>query len=250
MDLAKYLQRIDYGGEVSPTLEVLKLLQKKHRFNVPFENLDIHYRNHIDLDIKKIYDKIVNRNRGGLCYELNGLFYELLKSIGFHAKLVSARVHKKEGEYTPEFDHMAIIVRIDKTDFLADVGFGEFAFYPLKIETGNLQHDLRKTYRIEAYDETYLQVIRQDNRIWVPEYIFTLRGRELKEFEAMCNYHQTSSKSHFQQKKICSLPTRSGRTTVSSDKVKINQGGEIKEFQLTNEREFRAALWDHLQVKL
>ena len=37
-----YLDRIDYKGEVTPSLNTLKNLQKAHVLAVPFENLDIH----------------------------------------------------------------------------------------------------------------------------------------------------------------------------------------------------------------
>ena len=57
--------------------------------NVPFENLDI--QNKIKIDLDNLFDKIVIRNRGGFCYELNGLFYKLLKQIGFAVRMVSAR---------------------------------------------------------------------------------------------------------------------------------------------------------------
>lgn len=249
MDQKKYFKRIGYNGDPSPTFEVLKELQKKHLFTVPFENLDIHYGNRIDLDIENIYDKIIHRNRGGFCYELNGLFYELLESIGFQATIVSARVYKKEEkDYTPEFDHLAIIVQLDKTDYLVDVGFGEFIFSPLNTEVNHLQHDLRETYRVDQYDRTHMQVSRQENSKWVPEYIFSLRERALQDFAGMCHYHQTSSESHFRQKKICSLPTDSGRITVTSDKVKIKQEGGIDEHELKNEEEFRAALWEYFRI--
>ncbi len=41
---------------------------------VPFENLDIPLERPIVLDEELLFDKIVNRRRGGFCYKLNGLF--------------------------------------------------------------------------------------------------------------------------------------------------------------------------------
>ena len=91
-EISKYLQRINYSGDLIPTFDRLCKLQKIHLLNIPFENLDIHYGNKIVLDVDKIYNKIINRRRGGFCYELNGLFFTLLKSLGFDAKRISARV--------------------------------------------------------------------------------------------------------------------------------------------------------------
>ena len=74
IDHKQYLNRIKFPGDHKPTFETLKNLQKKHLYNIPFENLDIHYGNKIELNELLFYDKIVNNNRGGFCYELNGLF--------------------------------------------------------------------------------------------------------------------------------------------------------------------------------
>lgn len=66
---------------------------------VPFENLDIHYGKKIKLE--NTYDKIVKRHRGGFCYELNGLFNELLKTLGFKTKLISAKAYDKKKVMAP-----------------------------------------------------------------------------------------------------------------------------------------------------
>jgi len=149
MDTFKYLQRINYMGELKPSLQVLTKLQKTHLLHIPFENLDIISKIPIELNIEKLYNKIVINNRGGFCYELNGLFHQLLKIIGFKLKMVSARVYNKKKGYGAEFDHMVIITRIKKVDYLTDVGFGEFAFAPLKIELNTVQQDRRGKFKIE-----------------------------------------------------------------------------------------------------
>ena len=125
-----YLERMGFRESTEPGLESLTQLQEAHLLNIPFENLDIHYGIPIELDIDKIYQKIIIDKRGGFCYELNGLFYELITAIGFKAKRVSARVFNKEKGYGPEFDHLAIIVDISGVEYLSDVGFGEFTFAP------------------------------------------------------------------------------------------------------------------------
>ena len=157
MELEKYLERIGYKGDTEPSIGLLNALQKKHLLNVPFENLDIHYKIPIELDIENIFEKIVIKGRGGFCYELNGIFHELLHSIGFNVKMISARVFdQKQQIFTPEFDHLAIVVKIDSMDYLADVGFGEFAFGPLKIELNTIHNDERGSFRIEKYDDSVL----------------------------------------------------------------------------------------------
>src|ERR1019366_3885608 len=131
MNIKLYFERIKYEGPINTTFDVLSKLQEQHLMNVPFENLDI--QNHIKIDLDNLFNKIVICKRGGFCYELNGLFYQLLKEFGFTAKMVSARVYTNKKSYSAEFDHMAIIVSIEDHQYLVDVGFGEFAFSPLEI---------------------------------------------------------------------------------------------------------------------
>ena len=244
-----YLYRINYLGDLEPNLNTLKRLQKSHLLNVPFENLDIHNNVSIVLSIDKIFDKIVNKNRGGFCYELNGLFYELLIALGYNAKRISARVYEQNKGYGKEYDHFAIIVTIDNTEYLTDVGFGEFIFEPLQIQLGIVQNDERGNYLIDNYENGYLRVNKIEDGKKLPEYIFKNIGRELIEFGEMCNYHQTSHDSHFTSKRLISLPTENGRITISGNTLKIRDLKSTTETPLENETEFEKELWNKFKIK-
>lgn len=78
MNVSDYLKRIGICHAIEPTLSNLRRLHLSHMRSVPFENLDIHMGNVIELSLPKLYKKIVVDRRGGFCYELNGLFYWLL----------------------------------------------------------------------------------------------------------------------------------------------------------------------------
>ena len=250
MDISKYLARIDYSGLLTPSFEVLANLQKSHLLNVPFENLDIHYGTPIELDIDRIFEKIVLKNRGGFCYELNGLFYHLITSIGFDAKRVSARVFDKEKGYGQEFDHLAILVKINETAYLADVGFGEFIFAPLKIELQKTQKDQRGDFVIDKLDEEYFRVNKIVDGNARPEYIFKRKERTFADYAAMCRYHQSNENSHFTQKRLISLPTENGRITITGNTLKIKEKESTKEIPLASEADFEKALWKYFSVKM
>ena len=251
MEIEKYLERIGYKDNTEPALGLLNALQKKHLLNIPFENLDIHYKIPIELDPAKIFEKVVIKQRGGFCYELNGIFHELLHSIGFDVKMISARVFdQKQQVFSPEFDHLAIIAKIDSVDYLVDVGFGEFAFLPLKIELNTTQNDERGSFRIERYDDLYYKVAKRSGENWVPEYMFTLKKRDLSEFKDRCYYNQTSPLSHFTQNKFCSLATEKGRITVTANKIKITEGDKVTELQRNTEEEFLVALEKYFHIRL
>ena len=118
MEIEKYLERIDYKGDTEPSMGLLSALQKKHLLDIPFENLDIHYKTPIKLNSATIFEKVISNKRGGFCYELNSLFYELLRSIGFNVKMISARVfNSKKQTFSPEFDHLAIVANVNSANW-------------------------------------------------------------------------------------------------------------------------------------
>jgi N-hydroxyarylamine O-acetyltransferase len=82
MDIDAYLERINYHGSLAPTAETLQALQVAHLLTAPFENLSTQRDEPIVLDDDLLFDKVVNRRRGGFCYELNGLFSALLRVLG------------------------------------------------------------------------------------------------------------------------------------------------------------------------
>ncbi|MFD2248450.1 arylamine N-acetyltransferase family protein [Pontibacter ruber] len=251
MNHQAYLDRIGYSGELAPTLGVLQQLQKTHLLQVPFENLDIHQGVPIELDTDKIFNKIVLQKRGGFCYELNGLFFELLTSLGFNARRISARVYAaNEGDYTPEYDHMALIVFVDGEDYLSDVGFGEFSFAPLRIILDQIQTDERGNYTFDKYDESCYRVSRIENDVIIPEYIFRKTERQLNEFAGMCHFHQTDPASHFRQKKLITRPTEQGRITLAADKLKVKESGKTTEVVLKGTAEYGEYLWKYFSIKI
>jgi N-hydroxyarylamine O-acetyltransferase len=250
MNKDRYFSRIKYNGSLNPTLEVLSRLQEAHLLSVPFENLDIHYGVPIELDINKIYKKIILQHRGGFCYELNGLFYELLFTLGFNVKRISARVFDKGNGYGPEYDHLAIIAVFDGIEYLSDVGFGEFCFSPLKLETETMQNDKRGDFIIQKFETDYYLVSKSENGTLLPQYCFETTARELNEFNEMCIYHQTSPQSHFTQNVLITRPTQEGRITLSRNTLKVKSADSINETPIENEYAFRGMLWKYFSFKI
>jgi N-hydroxyarylamine O-acetyltransferase len=224
MNIQLYLDRINYKSQVSASKEALFGLQAAHLLSIPFENLDIHYKNRIKLDIASIYKKIVLNRRGGFCYELNGLFYHLLKNIGFDVWIVSGRVYSKDGNYGAEYDHLAIVANVDGKKYLVDVGFGKFSHKPLEISLDVNLDDEFGLFRFDKGHADYLRINLVENGNLVPQYLFGLKEKEFQEFEGMCEFHQTSEESHFTNKKVVSLVTQNGRKTLNNNQIKITDG--------------------------
>jgi len=248
MNVAAYLDRIGLAdGNISADLASLRLLQRSHLLTVPFENLDIHWKRPIVLDIGKFYSKIVEECRGGFCYELNGLFNELLRSLEFDTRLISARVFNGS-EHGREFDHAAIIVTIDGNEYLTDVGFGDFSAEPLKLVPDEEQSDPNGAFIIRRFDDEYFDVAKRDYDSWKSQYIFKDIVRDLHEFAEMCDFQQTSPESHFTKGKLCSIMTVGGRKTLTDGKYLVTNDGAKTE-KLIDELEFDRLLNDEFGIQ-
>lgn len=250
MDKQKYLKRIDFEPkEIRADLENLKYLQKNHLLHIPFENLDIHWKRTISLDTEKFYQKIIAEKRGGFCYELNGLFNEFLRTLCFQTKIISARVAQRDGNFGAEYDHLAILVKIDDEEFLVDIGFGDFAAEPLKFILDVEQIDENGTFLIRKFDDEYFEVVKKDGASWKSEYIFKDLARDLSEFSEMCNFHQTSPESHFTRGKLCSIMIENGRKTLTDKMFIETKNGERVETQVNSEAEFYEILEREFGIK-
>lgn len=249
MDVQTYLDRIDFKDTIALNKNVLFKLQKKHLLNVAFENLDIHYNRKINLSLTDIYKKIISEKRGGFCYELNGLFHSLLKQIGFDAKLISARVNIKDNDYSPEYDHLAIIVNLENNVFLVDVGFGKFSLEPLKLEMNQMISDSFGKFQFDKYDKDYYRINEiKDNNLF-PQYIFKNEERKLSEFTKRCEFHQTSQNSHFTKKKLISIAKTDGRITLNNSQLKITRLGIEEEINF-DENEFESKLKQYFDIEI
>lgn len=245
-----YFERINYSGAKNPSLSTLKQLQQAHLYTVPFENLDIHRNVPIDLNFDHIYKKVVAENRGGFCYELNGLFFQLLRYLNFEAHLISATVYGEEDGFGFPGSHCAIVVCLDAVNYLVDVGFGEFALWPLRLDTADCQRDPRGDFYVDKTEDGSFQVSKIDSDQKKIQYKFKNTARNFQYFKEGCRYHQTNPDSPFVQKALISLPHKNGRKTMAQHELKTTRDGKLDRHRIKNEKEFENLLWQLYKVDI
>jgi N-hydroxyarylamine O-acetyltransferase len=244
--LAAYLQRIGATRPPAADAAALRLLHRAHLLAVPFENLSIHLAEPISLTPHDLLDKIVDRRRGGFCYELNGAFALLLEALGAQVRRVAARVYGENG-LGPPFDHLALIVDLadGSGPWLADVGFGSHSTYPLRLASREVQPDPGGTFTLADTGEADLVVLRDGQ----PQYRVELRERDLADFVPTCWWQQTSPESHFTRSTICSRLTEDGRISISGHTLIRTSGGTRAEQELAGGAVL-AAYRDHFGISL
>jgi N-hydroxyarylamine O-acetyltransferase len=249
LDVNKYFKRIGYRGKHVPNLATLRTIHRMHLLSVPFENLDIHFRTPIHLNPNLFFDKIVTRNRGGFCYELNGLFYELLRTLGFNVQMLSARVANPDGSWGADFDHMTLLVQLDEP-WIADVGFGDSFMEPLRLNDTSDQIQNGRGFKLEQSEDGSIIYKAEQNGVWTNQFQFNLQPHELNDFSGMCDYQQTSPESSFTKRVVCSVATKTGRITLTDQLLIVTKRGKRKETKISGEPEFRSLLKKHFGIVL
>jgi len=248
MDVRSCLSRIGYGRSLEPNIETLRALQLSFLLMVPFENLDIHLGKEIVLSSETIFEKIVTMRRGGVCYERDILFYDLLTALGFRVEILSARM-VKGSSIGPEYDHMVLIVSLDEP-YLLDVGNGHFLREPLNINSSENSYAEGYFYRVGPHDNTYGLFYRQANREWLPRFYFTSQPRLLSEFESMNIFHQSSPDSLFTRHRIVTIATEEGRKSLSDKRLIIGTGSEKQWKELDSELEYQLCLRQYFGIEI
>lgn len=201
---AGYLERIGASGLSPATREGLAEIHRRHLLSVPFENLDILAGRPISFAVASLYGKIVERRRGGFCYELNGLFSALLRAAGCIVDLVEARFLEADGTLSPRFDHLSLLVALPGGEqrLLADVGCGKLSpIVPLELreQPGTL---VRGTHGWQLAGE--------------PERLtFGEEPRTLDEFADRCDFHEHHADSFFRRGLVCTRRTQTGWISLS-----------------------------------
>lgn len=223
-----YLARIGAERPARADDEALRELHLRHLLTVPFENLGIHLGEDLVLDADALVAKVVDRHRGGFCYELNGAFATLLTALGFEVDLLAARTVGDDGPGIP-YDHLALRVG----PWLADVGFGSHTHYPLRLDERGDQDDPGGVFRVAETPDGDIEVGKDGK----PVYRLETRPQALRDFRAGCWWHRTSPESHFTRSLVCSMLTGFGRITLSGRTLIRTADGERDERELGGDDE-------------
>jgi N-hydroxyarylamine O-acetyltransferase len=186
----RYLGRIGLDAAWrKPTLEYLATLQTAHMIAVAFENLDVFHRRGVTTDAVSNVVKIVERGRGGWCFELNGAFGWLLNEVGFHVDYVSCRVFGADA-WGPPLDHCALVVQLDSRRWLVDVGFGDNCMVPIPLEDGT-HHGIPRPVRCQLDGDGFILAERQLDGVWVDQLWGSFDPLPLSAFTPRSEFLQT-----------------------------------------------------------
>lgn len=142
---SRYLRLLGLHAE-PPTLAVLTALTAAHLDRVPFENISklLYYRRGGFCGVVALetyLDGIEQCHFGGTCYANASHFSDLLRHLGFDARLCGADMENPDV-------HAVNIVAVDGREYLIDVGYGAPLTAPLPLDT---QSDIAVEFADDRY---------------------------------------------------------------------------------------------------
>ena len=244
VDLDAYFRRIGYNGTVEPTLDVLRALTELHPAAIPFEAIDVLLGRGIDISPEAVEAKLINRRRGGYCYEQNGLFARVLQAIGFEVEGLAAHVRWmfEHGVAPGPLTHRVLRVMIDGVPWLADVGFGSCVpTAPLRLDLIDQQSTQHETFRLVPMGpQRLLQALVEEQ--WQPVYSISSEPWLDSHYEMANWFTSTHSISHFRHRLIVTRTTPEARHILANGRLTIRRPDGTAEKRFLDAGEIMQAL--------
>ncbi|GLI77685.1 hypothetical protein PoHVEF18_005978 [Penicillium ochrochloron] len=235
----------------SDPLGTLTELQRHHLATIPWGNSGLHYSQHhtISLHPDNLYEKIVERRLDGYCMESTGIFFIVLRSLGYCVYATGGRVS------------YAVATGVDNglwLSFQVDVGFGNnCATAPLPLQEGatatcNAPSEMRliKDSLVEFTDKSQKVWIYQTRNNpespWIPNICFSEVEFLPVDFGVLNFAVSKMPASWFVQTFVCMRmildPTGKeiiGQCIMSGREVKQRIGGQTEVLQVLQTEEDR-----------
>jgi N-hydroxyarylamine O-acetyltransferase len=218
---------------VSADLDGLFAVHRAYLSRVPYEDLAVQLGETGPLDEAALTARVLS-GRGGYCFELNTVLAALLRGVGFTVTHHQAVV----GGEGPT-NHMALLVWLDGSPWLADAGLGEGFLDPLPLREG--------AYEIGPF--TYSLALEPAGTWWMTQHEWgsvngfrmTMDQSVVADFEPHHRRLATDPESSFVKTLVCQKPLPDRIMTLRA-RTLSSVGPTVDEKRLLGEAEFAAVL--------
>ncbi|RJX75741.1 arylamine N-acetyltransferase [Vibrio sinensis] len=235
------------NGEKS--LQFLKIIHQAQHRHIPFENFDIVLGNEVKISAKNMQDKLLSQQRGGYCFELNGLLLDVLQTIGFSVRPLLGRVHLS-GEPSGR-THQISLVELEGEQWIVDAGFGsQTPREPIPLVLNQEFSTDLQVFRIIESRQFGVMLQVKDQQDWQDLYSLDLAYVCQADIEMGNYFTSTNSKSVFTGSRIAAKPTKNGIVTLLNSTLKVTSNGVVEETILPDDERYVEALEQYFGIVL
>ena len=250
MDIGAYFERIGYDGGYEVSLENLTMLIRSHLETVPFENLDC-WPNASPLsnDPEILFEKVVLRRRGGICFELNGLLYELLSALGYECYSVGVRLPRPERPAA--IVHQGVVVVLNGKQYYCDVGFGgPGPKGALALDDDPVQTVDKENFRV-CRNGIYVTIQRYYEGAWIDTIQYADIPFIREDFTGLLYFASSAPGSYFTSQRIVNLCLPDGGSlALTGNRFTARRNGTVTQTVLKDEQEIREVLAKEFNICL
>ncbi|MDD6043329.1 MAG: arylamine N-acetyltransferase [Eubacteriaceae bacterium] len=247
----EYIKKINCESNTECSLSNLRMLQYRHLLTIPYENLDPMNGVALSLSPDDLFEKIILNSRGGYCFELQGLFYYLLQSLGYQVTQYAGRF-MNEPWHVQMRRHRILVANIAGNRYVCDVGVrSESPRYPLILEEDTVQTDGICEYRYEK-DSFYGWILmqKQPNKEWKPMLGFTEEPQIDEDFIMPSFYCEKHPDSTFNKFMKISIFTDDTNLNIIGNEFRVFKNGRIiSRHTIENDRAAREYLSEKFGIK-
>ncbi|MGG3471390.1 arylamine N-acetyltransferase [Neobacillus pocheonensis] len=252
-----FRNRVGIPNDLVITFENLDMVLEKTAETIPFENLCIIKKKTTEITKKNLLNKIIFNNEGGICYELNSIFFYFLLENGLNASLVRGVVYDNNAQQwnTMGKTHVANVMKHNGQLYIIDTGFG--GNLPLKPVpfTGETITSNNGEFRVKK-EETdygdyifYMKLKNKDND-WKKGYAFD--SKEVFNDVSMLNEVQNIILKHpdspFNKRPLITRLTDRGNETLTETSFTKWEDGNVHKEEIDQIR-FKEILKEHFGIE-
>lgn len=253
LQIEQYLRKLQLNDfEPTVNLATLTKLQDAHLKYIPYENFDCLNGKITSLKRQDVFNKVIMHNRGGICFELNGLYNWLLESLGFEVTSYAARFIDKMETYQLR-RHRVMCVALGEKRYLTDVGVNsESPRVPLEITEGLIQSDSISQYKFTRSEFWgWLLWQKERGKIWKRLFGFTEEPQIDKDFITASFWCDAHPDSPFIKSKKLSIFREDCNITIRGNYLKFYLGGRVKyRYKINTGAELKEILWEYFGINV
>ena len=242
---ALFRNRIGLSEDGPISFESLGMVLEKTATSLPFENGCIIGKNTSGITKDYLREKMLVKKEGGLCYELNSLFYFFLIENGFQAVLTRGVVYKPADQQflTIGRTHVTILLTHQGQTYVIDTGFGgNLPLQPVPM-TGEIISSRNGQFRVKQMPSEYGDYVLEmklayKDTDWRIGYAFDSKKpvMDVSEFDEIQEIIANHAESPFNKTPLLTRFTNTGTITLTDTSFTQWVDGKMSKEQIDSER--------------
>jgi arylamine N-acetyltransferase len=253
VDTQAFLRRLGLAGHDRPSVESLFRLHAAFVEVVPYETVQYQLGEGGPLEPLAVAERIIYRQAGGYCFQLNGAFAALLTALGYQVTMHRGGVQTSTRPAQVDSSHLVLIVTglpdAPGLEWFVDAGLGDGLHVPLPLQAGMYEQE-PYGLRLRPSEITAGWRLDHDPRSSMIGMDFESAPASLKDFAAQHAYLSTAPDSPFVR--VCSAFRRKARSVDILRSLTLTEvhADRIDSTVLQTRDDFYAALRDVFDLPL